>query len=338
MEITIFLVIMASIFIFRFVLNADKVSNHKKLQQKVPIFSTENIGRDFVAIKPVSSSHSDKIKAEIDLMEQAEEVGADAIIGCNINVQTHTSGGVSTSRGPLGMGKMEIKDNRSTSSEFHYYGTAIKYVEKNSNEEQVKEEAIPTPNKIENTIEEQSQVVDSDITQELVDGFQEKAKVEISKLSQNLQENLDKVDNIEKKYNAEFVEEVNNLKILLEEKMINEEEFESKKNNLKEKVKANLNNLKKEKEQLELSFKNQQEKIEFKVQEKKEQLALKIKEEKEKDEREERLGIKGKQAFIDLKLQEGYVYQPHKDGYRIPSSNMLFKVVSVNGEWKMEEQ
>ena len=99
--------------------STSKEKEHKCLLEQVPIFWTENLGRDFVVIGSVSAQSAYKTLAEISLVEQARKLGADAIICSPL--------GASTS--------VHSRKNKevSSSTTFHYNGSAIKF--KDSNQE-----------------------------------------------------------------------------------------------------------------------------------------------------------------------------------------------------------
>lgn len=72
---------------------------YEDLKKRIPIYYTENFGKEFIVLENLSSSNEDKMEAEINLMEQAEKQNANAIIVLNNNIESQIAGGVSVSRG-----------------------------------------------------------------------------------------------------------------------------------------------------------------------------------------------------------------------------------------------
>ena len=82
---TIFMVIMK---ILDFIKNAKVVLSIKEKRKSMPMFTIEDIGRPYTALGIVSSSHWFRERVEVDIINQAEEMGADAIIGLDGNSET----------------------------------------------------------------------------------------------------------------------------------------------------------------------------------------------------------------------------------------------------------
>lgn len=115
MELFILLVIIVTPIACGLYFYNKKVEKHEALLKEVPIFWTENLGRGFIVIGSVSFSDSDKISAEIKIIEQAKKLGADAIICSPLGATTSV---------------YSRKDNSvGSSNTFHYNGSAIKFKE-----------------------------------------------------------------------------------------------------------------------------------------------------------------------------------------------------------------
>ncbi len=102
-----------------------KSKKHAELIKEIPIYWTDKLDQEFTVLGSVSSSKSDKMDAEIDLIYQAKRLGSDAIICVPIGISTYSSGNLSTSRGFNGSTK--INDSRQINNVYHYNGTAIKF-------------------------------------------------------------------------------------------------------------------------------------------------------------------------------------------------------------------
>lgn len=103
----IFIIVMYIINLMKNTRAAFVVRNKRK---EMPVFSIEDIGRKYVALGVVKSSNTFYQRAEVELIEQAQKMGADAIVGCK---------GESTTINSAKNGINTIYD---------FYGTAVKFV------------------------------------------------------------------------------------------------------------------------------------------------------------------------------------------------------------------
>jgi hypothetical protein len=127
---------------------------YEDLKKRIPIYYTENFGKEFIVLENLSSSNEDKMEAEINLMEQAEKQNANAIIVLNNNIESQIAGGVSVSRGFID-NKARIKDTTHLKNTFHYNAIAIKIVD-DTNEKVVDEKNQNNLDAIVKKIEEDS--------------------------------------------------------------------------------------------------------------------------------------------------------------------------------------
>lgn len=103
------------------------------LSKKITIFTSENIGKEYVVLGPVSASCDTKTLSELSLMQQADKLGANGIICSHFNVSSNLSGEVSVQKDFFG-NNPKIKDTTSIDSTFHLMGSAIKIIEKSEKE------------------------------------------------------------------------------------------------------------------------------------------------------------------------------------------------------------
>lgn len=97
---------------------------------QLPVFTTENIGRNYIALGMVQSSSVDEASGLKELKRQAIAMNADAIVGMNMNISNNVSGKVSSS---LFSGK-HTSGRTTTKTTYHYTGTAVKFNESSTNE------------------------------------------------------------------------------------------------------------------------------------------------------------------------------------------------------------
>lgn len=95
-----------------------KNSIHEELLKEVPIYYNDKLGKDYFVVGTVSSANTNKVDAEISLIEQAKKLGADAILCLPVGISSHISGGVSTSRGFDG--RTNVNDTTSINNAYHY--------------------------------------------------------------------------------------------------------------------------------------------------------------------------------------------------------------------------
>ncbi len=97
---------------------------------QLPIFTTENIGKNYLALGMVKSTSHNEAQGMIDLQRQAIAMNADAIVGIQMNISNNVSGNVSSS---LFSGK-HTSGKTTTATTYHYTGTAVKFNESSNNE------------------------------------------------------------------------------------------------------------------------------------------------------------------------------------------------------------
>lgn len=97
---------------------------------QIPVFTTENIGRNYTALGMVKSSSTDETGGMKELERQAIAMNADAIVAMQMNISNDTSGKVST--GAFSRGYVHGKT--STKTTYHFMGTAVKFNESPNNE------------------------------------------------------------------------------------------------------------------------------------------------------------------------------------------------------------
>lgn len=117
-----------------------KRNKYNNLKNEIPIYWSEQLGRDFVVVGTVNSDDTKKIDAEISLMEQAKKLNADAIICTPIGTTTEVYSKKNYTVG--------------SSNTFHYNGSAIKFKENlnPSNTNQTNYGLEQTTNNLEETI------------------------------------------------------------------------------------------------------------------------------------------------------------------------------------------
>jgi len=141
---------------------------HRALNREIHIYPSENLGRPYRAVGGVQSNSTNRIKAEIEIMQQAKRLGADAIVGCNLNVATKVRGSVGTraSHNPFGGGKV-VTGSTHSQEKFYFYGTAVVFTDR-----------------------EDDSSLDDDQGKDKKEHLQEKALAEIGKLKSLLSEEL----------------------------------------------------------------------------------------------------------------------------------------------------
>lgn len=95
----------------------------------LPVFTTENIGRNYIALGMVKSSSDNEAKGLNDLLRQAISMNAEAIVGMNMNISNDVSGNVSS-----GFSGKHTRGRTTTKTTYHYTGTAVKFNEGSNNE------------------------------------------------------------------------------------------------------------------------------------------------------------------------------------------------------------
>lgn len=96
----------------------------------LPIFTTENIGRNYTALGMVKSSSVDEASGMKELQSQAIAMNADAIVAMQMNISNDTTGKVRTGAFSRGY----VRGDTSTKTTYHYMGTAVKFNEGSNNE------------------------------------------------------------------------------------------------------------------------------------------------------------------------------------------------------------
>ncbi len=148
---------------------SNKKNKHETLLKEVPIYYNDKLGKDYIVVGTVSSEDTNKLDAEISLINQAKKLNADAIICLPVGISSHTSGGVSTSRGFDG--RTKINDTTSSYTGYHYNGSAIKFTTekqaKNTNFKSDSEKQIAqTEDQIIYEIDKQKKLLENNIIDE----------------------------------------------------------------------------------------------------------------------------------------------------------------------------
>jgi hypothetical protein len=105
-----------AILIFFYILQAIEISRaqakRKELSKKIPLFNTSDIGRNYIALGMVEWGANHQDIAVVKCLEQAQEMGASAIVNFQLATTTSVYGNAK-----------KIDSHNS----YFYTGTAVKY-------------------------------------------------------------------------------------------------------------------------------------------------------------------------------------------------------------------
>lgn len=100
-----------------------------ELSKEIELFNIEEIGKKFEILGFIQSSNYDEKSAQNFLMEQALDLGANAIIKYSKTIDNNTSGDVSTSMFSYFTNISHVHGEITTDSTYHLSGTAVKVLE-----------------------------------------------------------------------------------------------------------------------------------------------------------------------------------------------------------------
>ena len=107
--------------------NTKATFTQKSKRKETPIYTTSDIGREYIVLGQVQSSYTYYPRAEVELIEQAQKMGADAIVDCSGTSQTSTKRHID--KGALNISNdprfYSVKEESTTVYNFH--GTAVKF-------------------------------------------------------------------------------------------------------------------------------------------------------------------------------------------------------------------
>lgn len=108
----------------------DEVYNKNlELSREVELFNIEEIGKKYEVLGFIQSSRNDEKSAQNSLMEQAIDLGANAIIKYTKTIDNNTSGYVSTSILSYFTNISHVHGETTTDTTYHLSGTAVKILE-----------------------------------------------------------------------------------------------------------------------------------------------------------------------------------------------------------------
>jgi uncharacterized protein YbjQ (UPF0145 family) len=101
----------------------DSISPEElSLLKNIQLFNVLNIDKKYTALGMIEAYDTDKIKAKEKLQLQAHTLGADAVINVVTNIDNNVTGSVGSL---AGMPRM-VSGKTSTTTTYHYEGTAVK--------------------------------------------------------------------------------------------------------------------------------------------------------------------------------------------------------------------